>query len=227
MRQRTFLGPLPLPLSRFLPCLPSLSPLSLFLFLLYSQKEVFLGCVSACCQHDLPACHHICLSELVCYQQAPHNPDVFTSHPAGLHLVLGVWATSAKPPGILSSVLRVFSETCSPPSLSPPPHTYTCVPVSESNLSQGGFLQIDIPQPLSIMLPNIQQQEVFVWGLAAWGRESRKYQRIWQNGAQNRETHTSPRSSLYLTRGSLFSFLSPDSYLIAQITVIARKEMKG
>lgn len=79
-RQHTGLGPLPLHLPRFgfLSHLTSFG--SLLSYTLKNQCSLVVLCL--CCQHELPTCHHIHLSELVFSQQAPHTSDVFHFPPS-------------------------------------------------------------------------------------------------------------------------------------------------
>lgn len=75
---RSWVPFLSLCLSSLCLSLPASPPLGFFfLSLLYPQKSVFLGCVSASCQPELPACYQAHLSELGFSQQALHTPDGF------------------------------------------------------------------------------------------------------------------------------------------------------
>lgn len=86
------------------PHLPRVS-----LSLLYLQKSVLQGCVSAWTAYLSP---HLSFWADVFPTSTPYPwCMLLATQPAGLHLVFEVWGASAKPPGILSLVLTVFPET--------------------------------------------------------------------------------------------------------------------
>lgn len=143
--------------------LPTLPPLGVSFFVENSfqpPKPVFLIAVSMNC---LPVTTFVFLSW--CFPNKHPTPLVYlTSHPAS-------WSAPGhvcQVPGILSSLLTVFLETCLP----------TYAPVGESNSSHGGSLQVRVHP--SYHVPRHLRAGDLCLRTFSMGRNSRRYQRIWK-----------------------------------------------